>query len=404
MASYLDLQRQLNDLQEKTNQTAEMLKAARLPNYGPARQTIARIAAQSGVAQGESGFRSFGHFLHVARSCNEQNWRGNPEMVRYSKSLEAKYKSTPLGLSETTGGDGGFLVPPEYTNQLLMRVYANDILSRTTLFPMQSNQLKIPAINETSRQDGSRFGGVQAYWAGEAVGVSNTKPNFQQISLELKKLLLFIRLTDEILSDSAIALETYLDTIAAQEFEFVIGNAIVNGTGSQQPLGILNSPSLVQVAADVGQAAGTVTLSNVANMYARLHPLCHQNAVWLIDPSVAATLMQQQVGFFPVMMPAGGASGAPFMSLLGRPLLVTEFNQTLGTAGDIILTDLSTQLTGSKGGMQSAVSLHVYWLTDEQSFRFTFRMDSRNWWQTPLTPHNGDTTRKLSNIVTLASR
>ncbi len=86
----------------------------------------------------------------------------------------------------------------------------------------------------------------------------------------------------------------------------------------------------------------------------------------------------------------------------GRPIIPVEFCQQLGTEGDLILTDLSTYLTASKGGMQTASSIHVLFLTNELMYRFIMRLDGKPWWLSALTPKSGGPTQ--SNIVTLATR
>src|SRR5207244_4207172 len=89
--------------------------------------------------------------------------------------LGGQFKATPSGMNETVLSDGGVLVPPQFTQKLLMRAYDNDLLSRCTLFPMTGNQLKLPTVSETSRANGQRFGGIQALFDGEAQTVSETK-------------------------------------------------------------------------------------------------------------------------------------------------------------------------------------------------------------------------------------
>ena len=64
--------------------------------------------------------------------------------------------------------------------------------------------------------------------------------------------------------------------------------------------------------------------------------------------------------------------------------------------------DLSCYLTGSKGGMQSASSIHIAFTTDQTAFRFIYRVDGQPKWNSPLTPKNGGET--VSPYVTLAAR
>jgi HK97 family phage major capsid protein len=104
-----------------------------------------------------------------------------------------------------------------------------------------------------------------------------------------------------------------------------------------------------------------------------------------------------------VYMPPGGLSGAPYATLQGRPLLATEFNATLGTQGDLIKADLGQMLSISKGGIMSAASIHVEFLTDQLALRFIMRLNAQPWESAPITPYKG-TSNTQSNFVALDTR
>jgi HK97 family phage major capsid protein len=90
------------------------------------------------------------------------------------------------------------------------------------------------------------------------------------------------------------------------------------------------------------------------------------------------------------------------MRIKGRPVVETEFNATLGTAGDIILADMSQYLFFEKGPTEVASSIHVQFLTDQEVFRFVKRVDGTLNVASALTPFKGSNT--LSPVLTLASR
>ncbi|NIO06966.1 MAG: phage major capsid protein, partial [Deltaproteobacteria bacterium] len=202
--------------------------------------------------------------------------------------------------------------------------------------------LKLNAFNETSRATGSRLGGVQGYWAAEAGEKTASKPDFRQLVLELKKMVGLVYATDELLADAA-ALERVIRQGFADEFGFMLDDAIVNGTGAGRPLGILNSPCLVTVNKETGQAAATIQVENLLKMWARCtNP---EKAHWLVNRDIIPQLYTMGItvgtGGSPIFMPAGGISGQPFNTILGRPVIAIEQAATLGTVGDIILADLS---------------------------------------------------------------
>jgi HK97 family phage major capsid protein len=282
-----------------------------------------------------------------------------------------------------------------------------EILGRVNKIPISanSNGLKINAVDETSRATGSRWGGVQSFWAAEGSTVTATKPKFRQVAFDLKKLLSFMYTTDELLQDS-----TALTAIAGQAFSeevmFMTEDGIWEGTGAGQPLGIINSPALIQVTKQNGQTAGTIVKENIDSMWSRMWSRSRKNAVWLINQDCEPQLNQlnQAVGTGGqlVYLPPGGLSAAPYASLYGRPLIATEYNAALGTPGDIALVDLSQYTLIDKGGVQAATSMHVAFLTDEMVFRITYRVDGKPMWVTTITPFKGALTK--SPFVTIAQR
>ena len=127
--------------------------------------------------------------------------------------------------------------------------------------------MKINAVDEDSRANGSRWGGVQTYWEGEADELTGSKPKFRQLELSLKKLTGLCYATDELLQDAA-ALEAVIRQAFAEEFGFKIDDAILDGSGEGEPLGILNSGAIVKVEKEKDQT-DTITVENLIKMWNR---------------------------------------------------------------------------------------------------------------------------------------
>ena len=101
-------------------------------------------------------------------------------------------------------------------------------------------------------------------------------------------------------------------------------------------------------------------------------------------------------------MPPGGLSAAPYGTILGRPLIESEYAQTLGTVGDIMLLDFGQYQMIEKGGVEAASSIHVRFVYDETCFRFVYRVDGQCKWNAALTPKNGS--NDVSPFISLATR
>jgi len=328
--------------------------------------------------------------------------------LRKDGTCDARLTRAPTGASEVDPTGGGFLLQTDFANAIWMLAHEmGDILGAVNGIPISgnSNSLKIRGVDETSRATGSRWGGVASNWVGEGTAVTPSKPKFRLIEFDLKKLMSVMYTTEELMQDAP-ALTTIAGQAFSEEIMFMTEDAIVNGTGAGMPLGVLNSPSLVTVAKQPGQASGTIVKENIDNLWARCWARSLKNAVWYINQDCEPQLNQMGqivgTGGMPVYVPAGGLSAAPFATLYGRPVVITEYNAALGTPGDILLADLSQYTKVDKGGVQAATSMHVAFLTDENVFRVTYRVDGKPMWTTAITPYKGTLTK--SPFLALAQR
>jgi len=366
--------------------------------------------------------RTFEDCLREARAVNSYGIQNNGSFRSFGEQLQSIYNyyasrgsntdgrlvRAPQGGSEVDPTGGGFLVQADFADAIFMLAHdIGDILGRVRKLPIgpNSNGIKIPGIDETSRATGSRWGGVQSYWAAEGAGVTATKPKFRLTEFDLKKLMSVAYITDELLQDST-ALTSVYGQAFSEEVTFMTEDAIFEGTGAGQPLGILNSPALVTVAKENGQVAGTVVKENIDKAWARLWARSRKNAVWLInqdvEPQLAALNGIVGTGGQLVYMPPGGLSAAPFATLYGRPVIANEYSSALGAPGDILLADLSQYYVADKSGVQVATSMHIAFLTDEMAFRITYRVDGKPIWHQAITPFKGNLTK--SPFVALAQR
>ena len=347
---------------------------------------------------GTKHFRSLGEQLQAI--ANYSLSRG--------ADTDARLVRAPSGSAGVDPTGGGFLLQTDYASAVWMLAHEmGRVLGEVNSIPIseKSNSLKIPGIDETSRATGSRWGGVASTWVGEGTVVAPTKPKFRLIEFDLKKLMSVGYATEEMLTDAP-ALTSIFGQAFSEEVMFMTEDSIFNGTGVGMPLGILNSPSLVQVAKQPGQAAGTIVKENIDNLWSRMWARSRDNAIWYInqdcEPSLNQLTQIAGTGGAPVYVPAGGLSAKPYASLYGRPVIATEYNSALGAPGDILLADLSQYTKVDKGGINAATSMHVAFLTDEMVFRVTYRVDGKPMWTAPLTPFKGSLTK--SPFVAIAQR
>lgn len=337
-------------------------------------------------------FETFGEQLKAVINASTAGAKIDPRLL--------EKRAAGGGLSEDVPSEGGFLVQEDFATEILKRTYETGILaSRVNKIPISStsNGLKINAIAETSRATGSRWGGIQSYWLEEAGLKVPSKPKFRQMELKLKKLIGLCYATDELLQDTT-ALEAIITQAFTEEFGFMIDDAIFEGDGVGKPLGIMNSGALVTVTRDT---TVTIKYADIVGMWARMWARSRANSIWLINQVIEPALYAMVVGTAPAYMPAGGLSGAPYATLMGKPVIPIEQTKAMGTTGDIMLVDLGQYLAIDKGGIQTASSIHVSFLYDEQVFRFVYRVDGQPIWDSALTPFAGST---LSPYVVLSTK
>lgn len=326
----------------------------------------------------------------------------------HHRGVDDRLIEASLGSNESVEADGGFLVEKDIADGLLRRTFeVSRIGSRVRRIPIsaRSNGLKINALKDDSRATGSRWGGVQGYWIGEGESLTPSRPKFRQMKLELKKLAGLIYATSEILQDTT-ALAAVISEAFPDEFAFMVDDAIFEGSGTAQPLGFMKANCKVTVPKETGQPAKTIQFENITNMWARSPARSMTTAEWWINQDALPQLMGMSVvigtGGIPVYLPPGGLSQSPYGTLMGRPVIPVEYCETVGTEGDIVLADPAQYVMIDKGDIQYATSIHVAFLTDEQAFRFIYRVDGQPVDDKPITPFKGS--NKQSTFITLQTR
>lgn len=401
---YKALESREEDLRKQIERS-DKLEGLQSQRKAPGSSPVVTVTRNEG--EDENGkcivFRNLGEQLMAVKEAGISPHRRNEKLELTQKIMRAA-----TGLNETQAVDGGFLVQTDQAAGLIKRTYETAVLAPRCAkigIGANSNGLKINAIDESSRVNGSRWGGIQAYWEGEADAYTGSRPKLRQIQLVLKKLTGLCYATDEVLQDAA-ALEGLVSQGFAEEFAFKLDDAIFRGTGSGQPFGIMTSPALISVAKESGQAAATIVLANITKARSRLWARSRANSLWLAnqdcEPQLNTLSLTVGNNSYPVLMPATGISGSPYDTMYNRPVVPTEYNETLGTVGDIMLADLSQYLLIDKGTMQQAASVHVRFLYDEMTFKFTYRVDGQPVWDKALTPYKGTATQ--SPFVVVATR
>lgn len=348
----------------------------------------------------------------------EGKFRDNPERLHKEMGLVSVEKAARDGiqmsngqvrktaLAESGGATGGYIVPPQYMNELLT-IAAEDafIEPRCKILPMTTRTAWWPMLDITALQAlgvTPYFGGVLATWQPEAALINETEPAFKQTEWTAWDLVLYSVSSNQLLADNGIGLDALLTQLFAQamtwykEFAFLQGR----GAGNSMPLGVLNAPATFNL---TRTTIGKFVLPDVAGMMAHLQIRSWDTACWIMHQSVLPQLIQMQdytgssnVGNHLVWLtPFGDGKVGPFAMKMpnaffnGLPLYFTEKLPTLGNRGDVLLVDWSRYVVGQRLDYQIDVSPHFLFRNNQLAWRVVARADGKPWLNSVITDAAG---------------
>jgi HK97 family phage major capsid protein len=311
---------------------------------------------------------------------------------------------------EGTPSSGGFLVPEEWAQEILSRALeASIVLPRAQQWNMGNSDVKhIPGIDGFTHSS-NLFGGFAAAWTAEAAPMTPQDLKSYLFTLNARKLAILGQVSNEMLDDAVQSFESVYGNSLIAATAWFLDYAFLNGDGSGKPLGLLNDSALITISKEGSQAADSIVYENVVKMWARLHPACAANAIWIANSTcIPQLLLMKNV----VKNVAGtenvGGSAVPIVTseggklyMMGREVVCTEKTPAVGSPGDLILTDLSQYAVGMRKMMALEKSIHPGFASDTTYFRVVTRCDGGGVWKSVMTPKVGDT---LSWVVIIEDR
>jgi HK97 family phage major capsid protein len=341
---------------------------------------------------GGAGFKSLGEFVQAVGARDSQ-----------------RLQNAGSGMQEGVGVDGGFLVPAAFTAELLDASFDQEVIRpRARVIPLLGSSLSAPVFANADRTKGPA--GLIGFWAGEGDPLTKQKAATRLLNFRAKKLTILLPLTNELMFDAPAEADAYIREAMAGAVASYLDRAFYFGSGAGQPLGILNGTALVTVSKEAGQVANTIVFENISKMIARLLPGSFGRAVWLVHPATLPALMQLRINIrnvagtenvggtvAPIQVAADGS-----MTLMTRPVIVTDLASPLSSLGDIMLADFSGYAIAMQPQIRFRVSEEFGFDRDETYFRVTARVDAQTILPSVVTPRAGADT--LSQFVTLEAR
>lgn len=197
-------------------------------------------------------------------------------------ALRSKYPlpSVTNALQVGTDSEGGYLVPDEFERTLIEALEEENFFRRiATVIHSNSGDRKIPVVASKGT----------AGWIDEEGLYPESDDSFGQLSLGAYKLGTMIKISEELLNDSAFDMEGYITREFARRIGTKEEEAFFTGDGTGKPLGLLAATG----GADVGvtTAGGTaITADEVIDLYYSLRIPYRKKAKWIMNDSTIAAL------------------------------------------------------------------------------------------------------------------
>lgn len=196
-----------------------------------------------------------------------------------------------VSMNETVDPEGGYFVPPEYSNFIIESlVQWSPIRRYARVISVNSKDFKIPVQQQAQnlRTGAAQAGLFRTGWSADMGPVNATDAG--QIGMKMIPscdLYALPYASQDMLDDAAFNIERYIQENLAKSMAFAEGSAFVNGNGIGQPMGLvtdaLNFPT--QVFPPLGSASQTIgeSANFLIDAFYALPDYYSRNGTWLMN-------------------------------------------------------------------------------------------------------------------------
>lgn len=244
-------------------------------------------------------------------------------------------------LSEGVDSEGGYLVPDEFENTLVSGLEEEgSIRSLAHVFTTSNGVHKIPVVQTKGT----------ANWIDENGSYGDSDDVFGQEQIDAHKVGTVIKVSEELLNDSAFDLEKYFQEEFARRIGAKEEEAFIVGDGSKKPTGILHTSG----GAEVGVTAASdkaITADEVIDLFYSVKAPYRKNAVWVLNDSTVRAIrkLKDSNGQY-LWQPA--LHEGDHETLLGKKILTSPYMPEIGAGQKIVMFgDLSFYWIGDRQGI-----------------------------------------------------
>lgn len=276
-------------------------------------------------------------------------------------------RSVLNALQVGTDTEGGYLVPDEFEHTLVQSLEENNIF-RTLAHVIQTTtgDRKIPVV----ASHGS------ASWVDEEGAYQESDEAFTQVTIGAYKVGTMIKVSEELLNDSAFDVEAYL----TGEFGRRIGNkeeeAFIGGDGVGKPTGILNTTGGAMIGVTAAGAAA-ITVDELISLYHALAVPYRKKAVFLMNDTTVQAIRKLKDGNSQYLWQPSLAAGTPD-TILGVPVKTSRYMPELGAGNKTVaIGDYNYYWVADRQGRSFRRLDELFAVNGQVGFRGSQRVDGK---------------------------
>jgi HK97 family phage major capsid protein len=263
--------------------------------------------------------------------------------------------------------EGGYMVPDEFEHTLVEALQEENIMRGLVhVITTSSGDRKIPLVTSKGA----------ASWVEEEAVIPESDDSFGQISLGAHKVGSMIRISEELLRDSAFDLATYITGEFARRVGAAEEAAIIAGDGGHKPTGLLHDTLGAELGVTTA-AAAAITADELLDLQHSLKSGHRRRAAFLMNDTTVKMIRKLKDGNGQFMWQPGLLYGQPD-TLLNQRVLTSSY-MPLPTAGNkaILYGDYSYYWLADREGRSLQRLNELYAATDQIGFKITQRVDGR---------------------------
>lgn len=216
----------------------------------------------------------------------------------------------------------------------------------------------------------------EAVWTEMCANLNELDLSFSQVEVDGYKVGGYFRVCNAMLEDSDIDLAATLLDVLGQAIGYALDKAILYGTGTKMPTGVVKSLSLVTNTPNIVSHAASVTgidlwQAIVLDSGKAKSDYARGEKVWVMNETTYTTLVAEALSINAAGAIVSGINGT--MPVIGGVIEVLNFlpdNTIIGGYFDLYLL-------AERAGVELNTSEHAFWVADQTGFKGTARYDGK---------------------------